>query len=206
MEKFKIRKIWHTEDNPDEVEAIMIPQSANVATKVADAIREKRNEIRKKFDDDDFELNYEKIKERAKVMKKETIIETLINSKLFEIRQESKDLVLIDENDEEYNKNLDEKVEEVKKIRKEDYKKKKVDELRKLLEGVIAEGIENAYILKPFYEVVLYNCVRRADKPKNKVFDSPNSIGDDIDAKTFDGLIDKYTSFNKGRTEAEAKK
>ena len=206
MEKFKIRKIWHTEDNPDEVEAIMIPQSANVSTKVADAIREKRNEIRKKFDDDDFELNYEKIKERAKVMKKETIIETLINSKLFEIRQESKDLVLIDENDEEYNKNLDEKVEEVKKIRKEDYKKKKVDELRKLLEGVIAEGIENAYILKPFYEVVLYNCVRCADKPKNKVFDSPNSIGDDIDAKTFDGLIDKYTSFNKGRTEEEAKK
>jgi hypothetical protein len=112
---------------------------------------------------------------------------------------------MIDKDNPDYKIKLMEKTKQLQEEEKKVLEKKSISDVREQYVELRLSLQENLEILSKTYSIMIYNCVRLADSPKKKAFDSLESIDDELTEETKQLLISEHNRINTDRQEIDAK-
>jgi hypothetical protein len=152
----------------------------------------------------DNELD-KKLKDSLRKMgkSKESMIEeiTLFRGADYVIEAEE----IVDKEHPDYKQKLAEKKEKIKAEDIEKLNKKSINEIYDIYIDLKLSLQENLEILSKTYDIMIFHCVRLAENPRKKAFDSMDMIDEEITEETKDLLINEHNRINSKRKEEDAK-
>jgi hypothetical protein len=198
----KVIKIKTVTD--EKLEGVFIPLSSNATNKMSEILQDSRRIFKEKSKEEGFALNEKYADNIVDAFNKSQRIDVILGSKGIEIEEEAKELIL-EKDTPDYKDKLAEKSKKIKEERAKKMMEEKDEDIRTKARDALLSGFELSYIFRPTYDFIIHNSLRNPKDLKDKLFKTPEEVGDVLDSKTMDMLISEWGIFNKGKTEEDAK-